>query len=147
LYFCNKQQALIYGYSRWHMIYLFLFLISWDLISSINNWLLVCLRQQRQRSSLGQQVDKIIWAIWIKKKIITYVKNEGSNLNIVTIASKSIVKCEVLTLDESFQGTCFGHSFSQACENHATNEKVYRNFRFVSVKSTQSNLHKCITWL
>jgi hypothetical protein len=129
------------------MIYLFLFLISWDLISSINNWLLVCLRQQRQRSSLGQQVDKIIWAIWTKKKIIAYVKNEGSNLNIVTIASKSIVKCEVLTLDESFQGTCFIHSFSQACENHVTNEKVYRNFRFVSVKSTQSNLHKCITWL
>jgi hypothetical protein len=74
------------------------------------------------------------------KKIIAYVKDEGSNLNIVTITLKSIVKCEVLTLDENFQGTCFGHSFFKACENHVTNEKVYRNFRCVSIKSTQSSL-------
>jgi hypothetical protein len=46
------------------------------------------------------------------KKIVAYVKDERSNLN---VALKLIVKCEVLGLDESFQGTCFGHAFSEAC--------------------------------
>jgi hypothetical protein len=46
-----------------------------------------------------------------EKKIIRYVKNEGSNLNAMTIALKSIMKCEFLNLNESFQGTCFGHVF------------------------------------
>ncbi len=39
-------------------------------------------------------------------KIIAYVKDEGSNLNTMIIAIKFIVKCEVLSLDESFQGSC-----------------------------------------
>jgi len=44
------------------------------------------------------------------KKIMAYVKDERSNLTIMTIALKSIiVKCEVLSLDESFQGICVGH--------------------------------------
>jgi hypothetical protein len=34
------------------------------------------------------------------KEIITYVKDKGSNLNEMTIALKSIMKCEVLGLDE-----------------------------------------------
>jgi hypothetical protein len=45
------------------------------------------------------------------KKKIAYVKNEGSNLTTMTTTLKSIVKCEVLGLDEIFQGTCFGHVF------------------------------------
>jgi hypothetical protein len=49
----------------------------------------------------------------LKNKIIVYVKDEGSNLNTLTIASKSVGKCEVLRLNESFQGACFGHVFSK----------------------------------
>jgi hypothetical protein len=46
---------------------------------------------------------------------VAYVKDEGSNLNTITITLKSIVSCEVLDLKENFQGTCFGHAFSKAC--------------------------------
>jgi hypothetical protein len=42
----------------------------------------------------------------LRNKIIAYVKDEGSNLNTMIIAIKFIVKCEVLSLDESFQGSC-----------------------------------------
>jgi hypothetical protein len=42
------------------------------------------------------------------------VKDEGSNLTTTIIALKSIVKCEVLSLDESFQGTCLSHAFLKA---------------------------------
>jgi hypothetical protein len=53
---------------------------------------------------------------WKKKKIIAFVKNEGSDLTTMIIALKSIIKCEVLGLDESFQGTNSGHIFSKALQ-------------------------------
>jgi len=39
------------------------------------------------------------------------VKDERSNLIVMTIVLKSIVKCEILGLDESFQSTWFGYAF------------------------------------
>ncbi len=70
-----------------------------------------------------------------RNKIIAHVKDEGSNLNTMTIALKFVVKCEVLGLDESYQGPCFGHVFSKACQYAITNKKVYMNLKFVSIKS------------
>ncbi len=49
----------------------------------------------------------------LKKKIIAYLKYEGENLDSMTIVLKSIVNCEILGLEESFNGTCFGHAFSK----------------------------------
>ncbi len=46
-----------------------------------------------------------------RNKIIAYTKDEWSNLITMTTTLKSSVKYEVLSLDESFQGTCFGHVF------------------------------------
>ncbi len=71
----------------------------------------------------------------LRKKIVAYVKDERSNLNIMIIALKSIVKCVAIGLDESIQGNCFGHVFSKACQYPVTNEKVCKNFKFVSIKS------------
>jgi hypothetical protein len=51
----------------------------------------------------------------LRKNIITYVKDEGSNINVMTTALKVVVNCESFGLEESFQGTCFGHAFSKAC--------------------------------
>ncbi len=36
--------------------------------------------------------------------------------------------------------------FSKSCQYATTNEKVCRNFKFISIKSTNSYLQKCITW-
>jgi len=82
-----------------------------------------------------------------KNNIIAYVKDEGSNLNTMTIVLKYVVKYEVFGLYENFQGSCFGHVFSKACQYANTNEKVCRNLKFVSIKFAQSHLQKCITWL
>jgi hypothetical protein len=38
----------------------------------------------------------------LRNKIIAYVKDEGSNLSIMIIALKYVVKCEILSLDEIF---------------------------------------------
>jgi hypothetical protein len=40
-----------------------------------------------------------------------YVKDEGANLNAMKITLKFVVNCEVLGMEENFQGTCFGHAF------------------------------------
>jgi hypothetical protein len=50
----------------------------------------------------------------VRKKIIAYVNNEGFNLNTMIITLKFTVSCEYFGLEESFQGTCFGHAFSKA---------------------------------
>jgi hypothetical protein len=46
-------------------------------------------------------LTKLLHQYGLRNKIIAYDKDEGSNLNIVRITSKSIIKCEVLGLDES----------------------------------------------
>ncbi len=35
-----------------------------------------------------------------KRKVITYVKDDGSNLNNMTIVAKSILSCDVLGLEK-----------------------------------------------
>jgi hypothetical protein len=54
---------------------------------------------------LVRSLTKLLNKYGLRKKIITYVKNEGSNLNSMTIALKAIVNCESLGLEENFQGT------------------------------------------
>jgi hypothetical protein len=39
----------------------------------------------------------------LKRKIVPYVKDEGSNLNIMTIALKLVISCDVLGLEEVFK--------------------------------------------
>jgi hypothetical protein len=50
-------------------------------------------------------------------------------------------------LEESFNGSFFGHAFPKACQYGTTKEKVCKNMRFMSIKNAQSNIQKCITWL
>jgi len=76
----------------------------------------------------------------LRKEIIAYVKNEGLNFNAMTNALKYVVSCECLGLEESFQGGCFGHAFSKACQCGSTNEIGCKNLKQISIKSTQIDL-------
>jgi hypothetical protein len=38
----------------------------------------------------------------LRKKIVAYVKDEGANLNAMTIALNFVVNCEVFGMEESF---------------------------------------------
>jgi hypothetical protein len=82
----------------------------------------------------------------LRKKFIVYVKDEGSNLNAMTTALKAIVNCESLSLEESFKGTCFGHVFSKARQYGIVKEKVCKDLKYVSIKSTKTYLQKGTTW-
>jgi hypothetical protein len=54
----------------------------------------------------------------------------------MTIALKVVVNYEFFALEESFQGTCFGHVFSKACQYGTTKEKVCKDLKHVFDKST-----------
>jgi hypothetical protein len=70
----------------------------------------------------------------LRRKTIAFVKDKWSNLNTMTTSLKSIMKCKVLSLDESFQGTCFDLLFKKACQYAIIDKKVCGNFIFVSIK-------------
>jgi hypothetical protein len=51
----------------------------------------------------------------LKRKIIVHLKDEGFNLNTMTTTLKSIVSCDMLGLEESFQSICSSHAFFKTC--------------------------------
>jgi hypothetical protein len=65
--------------------------------------------------TLARSLQDLLKQYGLIKKIFDYVKNEGANLNTMTIALKSIKSWEALGVIESFQGTCFEHAFYKAC--------------------------------
>jgi hypothetical protein len=68
------------------MIYLFLSFISLDLIDNLNKWLLVYFEATKfVNQALANNLTKLINQYGLKKKLISYVKGDGSNLNIMTI--------------------------------------------------------------
>ncbi len=48
--------------------------------------------------TLAKNLTKVLDNYALKRKIIAYVKDEGSNLNIVITTLKSIISCDVLGL-------------------------------------------------
>jgi hypothetical protein len=96
--------------------------------------------------ALAKNLNEFLDFYNLRKKIIAYVKDEGANFNAMTRALKIVFNYDILALEESFNGTCFGHVFSKTCQYATTKEKVCKNFKFFSIKSMQSNIQKCVTW-
>jgi hypothetical protein len=51
--------------------------------------------------TLARYFIDLLDAYGLKNKIITYVKDEGSNLNALTNVLKFVVKCEALSLEKN----------------------------------------------
>jgi hypothetical protein len=60
----------------------------------------------------------------LKEKNVAFMKDEGSNFNVMSSALKFVINCEIFASHESLQGTCFGHTFSKACQYGTLNEKM-----------------------
>jgi hypothetical protein len=73
--------------------------------------------------AMARNVTKLLDQYDLRKIIIAYVKDEGANLNVMTTTLKFMVNYEILGMEESFQGTCFGHAFSKACQYGTTLKK------------------------
>ncbi len=46
----------------------------------------------------------------------------------------------MLGLEESFQGICFGHAFSKACQYATTKENNCEDLQYISIKYAQGDL-------
>ncbi len=66
------------------------------------------------RQALVINLSNLLDSFGLSKKIIAFVKDEGANLNAMTLTLKSIVSCDTLGLEEIFNGNYFGHVFSKA---------------------------------
>jgi len=84
--------------------------------------------------ALVVNLNNLLDSFGLRKKIITFVKNEGVNLNAMTLALRSIVSCHILRLEESFNGSCFKHVFSKACQYGIVEDKVYKDMGFMQLK-------------
>jgi hypothetical protein len=85
---------------------------------------------------LAKSLIELLGKYGLRKKIIVYVKDEGSNLDVMTNVLKVVVNYEYFGLEENFQGTYFGHAFSKACQYGILNEKVWKDLKYVSIKCT-----------
>ncbi len=64
----------------------------------------------------------------LTKKDIVDIKDERCNINIMTIAFKSIITGDNLGVEESLEGTCFVHVFFKARQYAIIEEKIYKKF-------------------
>jgi hypothetical protein len=72
----------------------------------VDNWFFEAIELTSQ--ALVINLKELLDSYRFSKKIIVYVKNEGSNLNSMTRVFKFVINSEVLGLEESFDGICFG---------------------------------------
>ncbi len=92
-------------------------------------------------ATMANQVKVLLDFFGLLDKIITYVKDEGSNLNTLTNALTSVVSYFPLQLACPFVGSCFGHAMSFATDDI----KMCAKFSKVSLKGVQASLQKIIT--
>jgi len=70
--------------------------------------------------TLVKKFTKLLDNYALRRNNITYVMDEGSNMNTMTTTLKSIVSCDMLGLEESFQDIYFGDACSKACQYTTT---------------------------
>ncbi len=101
-------------------------MLHFDLFEVVNN----------PKKTLAKNLIELLEKYNLSKKIIVYVKDERFNLNIMNFAWKIVLSCDILGLEESYQGICFGHAFSKAYQYAIANEKVYKDLTYVFLKIT-----------
>jgi len=89
------------------------------------------------RQVLAKKLIALLDEYGLKKNIVVCVKNEGANLNAMTMALKSMVSCEILSLYKKKFNTCFRHVFSKAFQYGIAKDRVYKIIKHVSIKVTQ----------
>ncbi len=97
------------------------------------------------RQAWQKKLKELLEQYGLMNKMISYVKDEGANLNVLTIVLKSIVNCEAIDVTKSLQGKCFEHAFFKACQHSTFDEKMCKDFIYVSIKSILTYLQNYIT--
>jgi len=90
------------------------------------------------------QVKERLLSYNLLEKLITYMKDKGDNLSILTRALSFVVSCVPLKLAAPWQGSCFGHAFSKTCQYACNDAIICLGFWEDILKATQLTLQKTI---
>jgi hypothetical protein len=82
------------------------------------------------------QVKMLLNSFGLLNKVVTYVKDEGSNLITLTFVLALVVFCFPLQLPCPFVGFCFGHAISKATQYAIDDVKMYFGFIEVNLKGS-----------
>ena len=75
------------------------------------------------RATLAVIVKMLLSYFYFTNKVISYVKDEGSNLRTLALTLTLVVSCKPLALLQPYLGVCFGHIMSKACQYSKTIQK------------------------
>jgi len=75
-------------------------------------------------ATLAEIVKPLLAQYKFIKKIITYMKDEGNNLNTLASTFLQVVNYELLQLTSPYVGACFGHTVSKTCQYVISNDKI-----------------------
>jgi hypothetical protein len=81
--------------------------------------------------AMAIQVNEVLAAYGLNVKILAYVKDEGSNISIMTSVVTSIVSCELLKVD---------NAMSKCCQYATNDTKVFIGLTLISIEKCQSIL-------
>jgi hypothetical protein len=98
------------------------------------------------RHAMALKVNQVLWMHGLNPKIIAYVKDEGNNLWIMTIALTSIVFYEVLKLLKPFIENCWGHAMLECCQYITNDTKAFVSLTSISIKKCLIFCKRQITW-
>jgi hypothetical protein len=86
--------------------------------------------------AMATQVKVLLNSFGLFNKVITYVKDEGSNLATLTFVLAFVVFCFRLQLPCPFVGFCFGHAMTKATQYAIDHVKMYFGFIEVNLKGS-----------
>lgn len=66
--------------------------------------------------------------------MITFVKDEGSNMASMVIVLWSIIDCKLLNLQLFYESSCFGHVIFKAYQYSTKNDKVFSGLKHMNMK-------------
>jgi len=85
-------------------------------------------------NAMALKVNDVFAKYGLNVWVITYVKDEGVNLNTMTNALTYVVSCEALGLQTPFVGSCWGRAMSKCIQYAIDYAKVSIGLTFVSIK-------------
>jgi len=96
-----------------HVIFIFVIIFLKDWFTTKTCYYKLFWSNINYQSSLGKKFNIIIGWIWGFFFLIAYVKDEGSNLNVMTITLNFTVNYESFDLEENFQNTYLAMGFKK----------------------------------
>lgn len=129
----------------WFLLVVFaLFMVCWiqlflSSIFYIVHWkpyhvIMVFTSNDYTRHKLARQSNAMIESFSFTSNILCYVKDEGINLENMTMALKSVILCESLSFLAPFDGACFEYVMSKGVQYASNDNKVSKDLTLVNVK-------------